>query len=65
MEYEIKHVRRGCYEVILNDDSKSVGKHMYLTNFRNKKAAQKFIEAHKKGEVSIDAATCVPTPDFK
>ncbi len=37
----------------------------YLTNFKNKKAAERFIEAHKKDQVGIDPETCVPTPDFK
>ena len=59
--YVINHPRHGCYEVILKDDEKLI----YLTNFRNKKAAEKFIEAHKKNEVTIDPETCVPTPDFK
>lgn len=59
--YIINHVRHGCYEVILKADEKL----MYLTNFRNKKAAERFIEAHKKNEVTIDPETCVPTPDFK
>ena len=38
-EYEIKHVRHGCYEVRLVDETKDIGKYKYLTNFRNKKAA--------------------------
>ncbi|MAG27089.1 hypothetical protein CMI47_16250 [Candidatus Pacearchaeota archaeon] len=59
--YNIRHARHGCYEVILHRDEKMI----YLTNFRNKKAAEKFIEAHKNGEVSIDPETCIPTPDFK
>ena len=59
--YEIKHVRHGCYEVLLKEDGKTI----YLTNFRNKKAAQKFIKAHQSNEVTIDPETCIPTPDFK
>ena len=59
--YIVNHVRHGCYEVILKINEKLV----YLTNFRNKKAAERFIEAHKKDEVTIDPETCVPTPDFK
>jgi len=59
--YHINHARHGCYEVILQRNEKM----LYLTNFRNKKAAQKFIEAHKKNEVTIDPETCIPTPDFK
>jgi len=59
--YIINHVRHGCYEVILR-----VGEKLhYLTNFRNKKAAERFIAAHKRDEVTIDPDTCVPTPDFK
>tara|TARA_R100001594_G_scaffold613_3_gene2445 strand:- start:847 stop:984 length:138 start_codon:yes stop_codon:yes gene_type:complete len=38
---------------------------IYLTNFRNKKAAERFIEAHSNDQVEIDPETCVPTPDFK
>ena len=59
--YIINHVRHGCYEVILKMESKLV----YLTNFRNKKAAERFIEAHENNQVTIDPETCVPTPDFK
>jgi len=64
-EYRINHARRGCYEVILVTGSADDLKHRYLTNFRNKKAALKFIEAHEKGEVKVDPETCIPTPDFK
>ena len=63
-EYEINHVRHGCYSVILVDETKSVGQYRHLTFFKNKKAAKKFIEAHKKGEVTIDKETGIPTPDF-
>lgn len=59
--YIINHVRHGCYEVILRQDEHLV----YLTNFRNKKAAERFIGAHKQGQVTIDPDTRVPTPDFK
>ena len=59
--YIINHVRHGCYEVILKIKEKLI----YLTNFRNKKAAERFIEAHKKNMVTIDPETCIPTPDFK
>ena len=59
--YIINHVRHGCYEVILKIGDKLA----YLTNFKNKKAAEKFIEAHKKDQVTIDPETCVPSPDFK
>jgi len=58
--YLINHLSHGCYEVILKEEEKM----MYLTNFRNKSAAEKFILAHEKGEVTIDLETCVPTPDF-
>ena len=61
--YEVKHVRRGCYEVILVDHKE--GRYEYLTNFRNKKAALAFIEAHRDGKVEIDPDTRIPTPDFK
>ena len=64
-EYEIKHVKRGCYEVILVSECKEAGKFRYLTNFKNKKAAKAFIEAHKRDEVTIDYETNIPTPDFK
>jgi len=60
-DYIVNHTRHGCYEVILKQGEKMI----YLTNFRNKKAAQKFIEAHKSDQVTIDPETCVPTPDFK
>jgi len=60
-DYLINHVRHGCYEVILKTGEKLV----YLTNFRNKKAAERFIKAHEKNEVIIDPETCIPTPDFK
>ena len=60
-KYTIRHARHGCYEVILE-----VGEKMaYLTNFKNKKAAERFIVAHEKGEVTIDPETCIPSPDFK
>ena len=59
--YIINHVRHGCYEVIMRLDEKLI----YLTNFRNKKAAERFIEAHSNDQVEIDPETCVPTPDFK
>ena len=59
--YIINHVRHGCYEVVLRDDERLV----YLTNFRNKKAAERFIAAHKRDEVTIDPDTRIPTPDFK
>jgi len=59
--YVISHSRHGCYEVILHMGEKMI----YLTNFKNKKAAERFIEAHKKDQVKIDPETLVPTPDFK
>ena len=59
--YLIRHIRHGCYEVILQIGEKMV----YLTNFKNKKAAERFIEAHKSDQVTIDPETCIPTPDFK
>ena len=59
--YIINHVRHGCYEVILRDGERMT----YLTNFRNKKAAEKFIAAHKLDKVVIDPDTRIPTPDFK
>lgn len=64
-EYRVEHMRHGCYEVILVDESKEVVRYKYLTNFRNKKAAANFIKAHEKGEVTIDPETGIPTPDFK
>lgn len=64
-QYQINHPRHSCYEIILIDESKEVGKFKYLTNFRNKKAAKKFIEQHVLGNVIIDPETNVPTPDFK
>tara|TARA_R110000824_G_scaffold148920_7_gene318920 strand:- start:236 stop:436 length:201 start_codon:yes stop_codon:yes gene_type:complete len=64
-EYRIDRVRRACYEVTLVDESKDIGRYKHLTNFTNKKAALKFIEAHKRGEVTIDPETGIPTPDFK
>ncbi len=59
--YIVNHVRHGCYEVILKTGEKLA----YLTNFRNKKAAERFIKAHENNEVTIDPETCIPTPDFK
>ena len=59
--YVVNHVRHGCYEVLLKQGEKTI----YLTNFRNKKAAEKFIVAHEQGLVTIDPETCIPTPDFK
>ena len=59
--YDIRHAARGCYEVILKKNEKMI----YLTNFKNKKAAARFVEAHKNNEVVIDPETCIPTPDFK
>jgi hypothetical protein len=59
--YLINHHRHGCYEVILKTGEQM----LYLTNFKNKKAAEKFVEAHKKDQVTIDPETCIPTPDFK
>lgn len=63
--YEVDHVRHGCYEVRIVDESKEIGKYKYLTNFRNKKAAKKFIEQHKLDNVTIDPKTSIPIPDFK
>ena len=60
-KYIIRHACHGCYEVILEMGEKMA----YLTNFKNKKAAEKFIEAHKLDQVTIDPETCIPTPDFK
>ena len=54
-------MRHGCYEVLKQSGERTI----YLTNFRNKKAAAKFIEQHKKGKVQIDWDTAIPTPDFK
>tara|TARA_R110000824_G_scaffold223032_4_gene410786 strand:+ start:116 stop:406 length:291 start_codon:yes stop_codon:yes gene_type:complete len=59
--YIINHRRHGCYEVVLKTGEKM----LYLTNFKNKKAAEKFVEAHKLDQVIIDPETCIPTPDFK
>jgi len=59
-EYTINHAKRGCYEVLLESGEQL----LYLTNFRNPRAAKKFIEEHKKGNVSIDPDTCIPIPDF-
>jgi hypothetical protein len=59
--YIINHARHGCYEVILKTGEKM----LYLTNFKNKKAAEQFADAHKEGKVTIDPETRVPTPDFK
>jgi len=59
--YNIRHAGRGCYEVILHCDENMI----YLTNFKNQKAAENFVEAHKHNKVTLDPATCVPTPDFK
>jgi hypothetical protein len=64
-EYTISHKRRGCYEVCLVYPHGEVVRSEYLTNFRNKKAAKRFIEEHQKGKVTIDPDTCIPTPDFK
>jgi len=60
-KYIIRHARHGCYEVILQTGEKMA----YLTNFKNKKAAEKFVEAHENDEVTIDPETCIPKPDFK
>jgi len=59
--YIINHARHGCYEVLLREAERMT----YLTNFRNKKAAERFVSAHKEGQVTIDPETCIPTPDFK
>tara|TARA_R110000851_G_scaffold329628_1_gene501683 strand:- start:2480 stop:2680 length:201 start_codon:yes stop_codon:yes gene_type:complete len=64
-EYQIEHKRHGCYYVNIVDESKDIGRYQYLTCFRNKKAAKNFVEEHKKGNVTIDPETCIPTPDFR
>jgi hypothetical protein len=64
-EYRIDHVKHGCYNVILVDESKDPIRYEYLTNFRNKRAANAFVKAHEKGEVHIDPKTKIPTPDFE
>ena len=64
-EYQIEHKRHGCYQIVLVDETKEVGRYRYLTNFRNKKAAKRFVEEHKKGNITIDPETGIPTPDFK
>ena len=65
IEYVIEHIRHGCYSVTEVDNEKNIGRYRYLTNFKNKKAAKNFLEEYKKGNVSIDPETRVPTPDFK
>lgn len=60
-KYHVNHARHGCYEVILEEGDRKI----YLTNFKNKKAAANFILAHQAGKVTIDPDTRVPTPDFK
>jgi len=64
-DYQINHARHGCYEVIKIDRSLEFIRYIYLTNFRNMKAAKKFIEQHMIGAVKIDPITRVPDPDFK
>ena len=64
-EYLINHVARGCYEVILARKSKSNNTYEYLTNFKNKRAAMSFVEAHKLNKVVVDIDTRIPTPDFR
>ena len=64
-EYVIEHAKHGCWQVVLVDEDKEIGKYQYLTAFKNKKAAKKFIEQHQKGNVTIDPETRIPTPDFK
>tara|TARA_R110002020_G_scaffold11386_10_gene42943 strand:+ start:1713 stop:1931 length:219 start_codon:yes stop_codon:yes gene_type:complete len=64
-DYQINHVRHGCYEVIKIDRSLEFIRYVYLTNFRNMKAAKKFIEQHMIGAVKIDTVTRIPDPDFK
>tara|TARA_R110000824_G_scaffold24884_20_gene87181 strand:+ start:486 stop:686 length:201 start_codon:yes stop_codon:yes gene_type:complete len=65
IEYVIEHRKHGCYSVTEVDDEKEAGRYKYLTNFKNKKAAKKFVEEYKKGNVVIDPETRVPTPDFQ
>tara|TARA_Y100000034_G_C6607955_1_gene264687 strand:+ start:337 stop:531 length:195 start_codon:yes stop_codon:yes gene_type:complete len=60
-DYIVNHAKRGCYEVLLEEGEQL----LYLTNFRNPRAAKKFIEEHKRGNVRIDPDTCIPTPDFE
>jgi len=64
-EYRINHAAHGCYEVILIKYNNGEKKCEYLTNFRNKKAAMAFVEAHRLNEVAIDLDTRIPTPDFR
>ncbi len=64
-QYQITHKRHGCYEVVLIDESKEIGRFQYLSNFKNKKATKNFIEQHALGNVTIDPKTSIPTPDFK
>ena len=64
-EYTIDHKRRGCYEVCYVEYKGEARRSTYLTNFKNKKAAQRFVEAHSEGKVEIDSETCIPVPDFK
>jgi len=64
-KYIIEHKKHGCYEVCLTYTQDSNPHALYLTNFRNKKAAENFIKEHKRGNVVIDPETRIPTPDFK
>jgi hypothetical protein len=64
-EYLVNHVARGCYEVVLAEKVGNDRKYGYLTNFKNKKAAVSFVEAHKLNKVVVDPNTRVPSPDFK
>ena len=47
------------------DETVEPTSHRYLTNFKNMRAAKKFIKEYSAGNVTIDPDTRVPTPDFK
>ena len=64
VEYCIESVSRTCYQVIRVQSGGRTPRRQYLTNFKKKRAAKAFIEEYKKGNVSIDPETNVPTPDF-
>jgi len=64
-DYQIRHARHGCYEVRLVDETAEPTSYRYLTNFKNMRAAKKFIKEYSAGNVTIDPDTRVPTPDFK
>tara|TARA_Y100000593_G_C4067330_1_gene217401 strand:- start:165 stop:407 length:243 start_codon:yes stop_codon:yes gene_type:complete len=60
-EYRIRHAARGCYEVCRITPEGRMG---YLTNFKSKRDAKRFVDDHRAGLVTVDPETCIPSNEI-